>query len=100
MSALPKVQENRSAAYAAGEPRLVDTVHSALCFVNTSYLSLTSVIGFLSGFSLASSFAAYRLLDEYKQASATLQASVEELQKSTEKVGRHFAFNQPFPIFL
>ncbi|KAI0004620.1 hypothetical protein BJV74DRAFT_875804 [Russula compacta] len=48
-----------------------------------------SLIGFLFGFSLASSFAAYRLLDEYKQASATLQASVEELQKSTEKVSAH-----------
>ncbi|KAH8989615.1 hypothetical protein EDB86DRAFT_2807800 [Lactarius hatsudake] len=47
------------------------------------------VIGFLFGFSLASSFAAYRLLDEYKQASATLQASVEELQQSTEKVSAH-----------
>ena len=44
-----------------------------------------SVIGFLFGFSLASSFAAYRLLDEYKQASAALQASVEELQRSTEQ---------------
>ncbi|KAH9969480.1 hypothetical protein BC827DRAFT_2281 [Russula dissimulans] len=48
-----------------------------------------SLIGFLFGFSLASSFAAYRLLDEYKLASATLQASVEELQKSTEKVSAH-----------
>ncbi|KAI0272932.1 hypothetical protein BGY98DRAFT_148197 [Russula aff. rugulosa BPL654] len=47
------------------------------------------VIGFLFGFSLASSFAAYRLLDEYKLASATLQASVEELQQSTEKVSAH-----------
>ena len=46
----------------------------------------SSVIGFLFGFSLASSFAAYRLLDEYKQASAALQTSVEELQQSTEKV--------------
>ncbi|THH20544.1 hypothetical protein EW146_g821 [Bondarzewia mesenterica] len=47
------------------------------------------IIGFLFGFSLASSFAAYRLLDEYKQASAALQASVEELQRSTEKVSAH-----------
>ncbi|KAI0259820.1 hypothetical protein BC834DRAFT_904144 [Gloeopeniophorella convolvens] len=47
------------------------------------------VIGFLFGFSLASSFAAYRLLDEYKQASAVLQASVEELQRSTETVSAH-----------
>ncbi|KAF9077549.1 hypothetical protein BDP27DRAFT_1413261 [Rhodocollybia butyracea] len=44
------------------------------------------VVGFLFGFSLASSFAAYQLLDEYKQASAALQASVEELKLSTEKV--------------
>ncbi|KAI0059543.1 hypothetical protein BV25DRAFT_1828777 [Artomyces pyxidatus] len=47
------------------------------------------IIGFLFGFSLASSFAAYRLLDEYKQASAALQASVEELQLSTEKISAH-----------
>ena len=51
--------------------------------------SRVRVIGFLFGFSLASSFAAYRLLDEYKQASITLQASVEELQQSTEKVCQH-----------
>ena len=50
------------------------------------------MIGFLFGFSLASSFAAYRLLDEYKQASATLQASVEELQQSTEKVCHPLVF--------
>lgn len=47
---------------------------------------MSRVIGFLFGFSLASSYAAYQLLDEYKQASAALQASVEELQRSTEKV--------------
>jgi hypothetical protein len=47
---------------------------------------LQRVVGFLFGFSLASSFAAYQLLDEYKQASAALQASVEELKLSTEKV--------------
>ena len=52
------------------------------------------MIGFLFGFSLASSFAAYRLLDEYKLASATLQASVEELQQSTEKACGFFTFNQ------
>ncbi|KAG2357596.1 hypothetical protein BDR07DRAFT_1419941 [Suillus spraguei] len=45
--------------------------------------------GFLFGFSLASAFAAYHLLDEYKIASAALQASVEELQASTEKVSAH-----------
>jgi len=44
------------------------------------------IVGFLFGFSLASSFAAYQLLDEYKQASAALQASVTELQLSTEQV--------------
>ncbi|KAF5369281.1 hypothetical protein D9758_002525 [Tetrapyrgos nigripes] len=44
------------------------------------------IVGFLFGFSLASSFAAYQLLDEYKLASAALQASVEELKLSTEKV--------------
>ena len=47
---------------------------------------LGRIVGFLFGFSLASSYAAYHLLDEYKQASAALQASVEELQASTEKV--------------
>jgi len=44
-----------------------------------------SVVGFLLGFSLASSYTAYRLVDEYKQASAMLQASVEELQATTIK---------------
>ncbi|KAI5123461.1 hypothetical protein M0805_008831 [Coniferiporia weirii] len=47
------------------------------------------IVGFLLGFSLASSFAAYHLLEEYKQASAALQASVLELQTSTEKVTAH-----------
>lgn len=47
------------------------------------------IFGFLLGFSLASSYAAYHLLDEYQKASATLQASVEELKLSTEKVGTH-----------
>lgn len=45
-----------------------------------------SITGFLFGFSLASSYAAYHLLDEYQKASASLQASVEELQQSTQKV--------------
>ena len=45
-----------------------------------------SVVGFLFGFSLASSLAAYHLLEEYKLASTALQASVEELQTSTQKV--------------
>ncbi|KAI0789807.1 hypothetical protein C8Q75DRAFT_764917 [Abortiporus biennis] len=47
------------------------------------------IVGFLFGFSLASSYAAYHLLDEYKQASAALQASVEELQESTQRVSAH-----------
>jgi len=47
------------------------------------------IFGFLLGFSLASSYAAYHLLDEYQKASATLQASVEELRLTTEKVGTH-----------
>ncbi|KAI0802076.1 hypothetical protein BC629DRAFT_1591714 [Irpex lacteus] len=47
------------------------------------------ITGFLFGFSLASSYAAYHLLDEYQKASASLQASVEELQQSTQKVSAH-----------
>ncbi|KAI0643176.1 hypothetical protein C8Q79DRAFT_1013138 [Trametes meyenii] len=47
------------------------------------------IVGFLFGFSLASSLAAYHLLEEYKLASAALQASVEELQTSTAKVSAH-----------
>lgn len=48
---------------------------------------MCSIVGFLLGFSLASSYTAYRLVVEYKQASAILQASVEELQATTVKVG-------------
>ncbi|VDC04477.1 unnamed protein product [Peniophora sp. CBMAI 1063] len=47
------------------------------------------IIGFLAGFSLASSYAVFRLLDEYKEASIALQASVDELQKSSEKISAH-----------
>ncbi|TEB39762.1 hypothetical protein FA13DRAFT_1655296 [Coprinellus micaceus] len=47
------------------------------------------IVGFLFGFSLASSLAAYHLLDEYQRASAALQASVDELKISTEKVSSH-----------
>ncbi len=47
---------------------------------------LRRIVGFLFGFSLASSFAAYHLLEEFKQASAALQVSVEKLQLSTEAV--------------
>ncbi|GLB38481.1 hypothetical protein LshimejAT787_0503460 [Lyophyllum shimeji] len=47
------------------------------------------IVGFLFGFSLASSFAAYHLLEEYQHASAALQASVETLQTNTEKISAH-----------
>lgn len=46
-----------------------------------------SIVGFLLGFSIASSYTAYHMVDEYKQASAMLQASVEELQATTIKAG-------------
>jgi len=44
-----------------------------------------SIFGFLLGFSIASAYASFKLLEEYKIASALLQASVEELQASTQK---------------
>ncbi|KAG8857324.1 hypothetical protein FRB96_005811 [Tulasnella sp. 330] len=47
------------------------------------------IFGFLLGFSVASAYASYRLLEEYKIASALLQASVEDLQSSTDKVSTH-----------
>ncbi|KAF8526143.1 hypothetical protein JB92DRAFT_2700902 [Gautieria morchelliformis] len=47
------------------------------------------VFGFLLGFSVASAFASYHLLDEYKLASNTLQTSVEELQVNIQKVSAH-----------
>ncbi|RDB17943.1 hypothetical protein Hypma_000905 [Hypsizygus marmoreus] len=47
------------------------------------------IFGFLLGFSIASSFAAYHLLEEYQRASAALQASVDTLQISTEKISAH-----------
>ncbi|KAG5642671.1 hypothetical protein DXG03_002355 [Asterophora parasitica] len=47
------------------------------------------IVGFLFGFSLASTYAAYHLLEEYQQASAALQASVETLQLNTEKISAH-----------
>ncbi len=52
------------------------------------FLSVPRIFGFLLGFSLASGIASYHLLDEYKLASAALQASVEDLQSSTRKVAR------------
>jgi hypothetical protein len=58
----------------------------ACIWPHQALFSDSSIVGFLFGFSLAASFAAYQLLDEYKQASAALQSSVEELRISTEKV--------------
>lgn len=89
MSASPPAQGSQSEVYAAGESQRYSSTPPAV-----NILLCVRVIGFLFGFSLASSFAAYRLLDEYKQASVTLQASVEELQQSTEKVCHHLAPNQ------
>ena len=80
MLELPPARESQLAEYAAGKPST-----TSLRSLLLTYRSYNSVIGFLFGFSLASSFAAYRLLEEYKLASSTLQASVEELQQSTEK---------------
>jgi hypothetical protein len=85
-------QESQLAEYAAGKPSTIP-----LRFLLLTYWSYVSVIGFLFGFSLASSFAAYRLLDEYKLASVTLQASVEELQQSTEKACG-FLYPQSIPL--
>jgi hypothetical protein len=87
MLELLPARESQLAEYAAGKPSTIP-LRSLLL----TYRSHVSVIGFLFGFSLASSFAAYRLLDEYKLASATLQASVEELQQSTEKVCGYLHF--------
>ncbi|KAF7299080.1 hypothetical protein MIND_00856300 [Mycena indigotica] len=47
------------------------------------------IVGFLAGFSLAASVAAYNLLDQYNTASAALQASVDELKQSTEQISTH-----------
>jgi hypothetical protein len=58
---------------------------------------ISSIVGFLFGFSLAASFAAFQLLDEYKQASAALQSSVEELRINTEKVNSMY---QILALFL
>lgn len=63
-------------------------IHSVLP-PNDAFLSFKlwyRIVGFLFGFSVASSYAAYHLLEEYQRASAALQASVETLQLSTEKV--------------
>ncbi|KAJ3524611.1 hypothetical protein NMY22_g10923 [Coprinellus aureogranulatus] len=55
----------------------------------TEVVTNVRIVGFLFGFSLASSLAAYHLLEEYQRASAALQASVDELKISTEKVSSH-----------
>ncbi|KIM22784.1 hypothetical protein M408DRAFT_279555 [Serendipita vermifera MAFF 305830] len=47
------------------------------------------IVGFLFGFSLASAFASYHLLEEYRLASSILQSSVQELQTSTQRVSAH-----------
>jgi hypothetical protein len=86
MLASHPVRGNRSVVYVVGEPQGYTLTPPAV-----NIPSRVRIVGFLFGFSLASSFAAYRLLDEYKQASVTLQASVEELQQSTEKVGQCLA---------
>lgn len=57
-----------------------------------------SVFGFLLGFSVASAFAAYHLLDEYKLASSTLQTSIEELQLTTQKVIGIFLYICGIPL--
>jgi hypothetical protein len=88
MSASAPVRGSQSEVYAVGEPRGYSFTLTAV-----DIQTHARVIGFLFGFSLASSFAVYRLLDEYKQASVTLQASVEELQQSTEKVCQHLTPN-------
>ena len=89
MLELLPARESQLAEYAAGKLSTIPLRSMLL-----TYWSHVSVIGFLFGFSLASSFAAYRLLDEYKLASATLQASVEELQQSTEKACGYLYFYQ------
>jgi hypothetical protein len=57
------------------------------------------MFGFLLGFSVASAFAAYHLLDEYKLASNTLQASIEELHATAQKVIVFFFDVLSFSIF-
>ncbi|KAI5452776.1 hypothetical protein NCC49_000522 [Naganishia albida] len=49
----------------------------------------TEPIGTFFGFSLASAYASYYLLQEYKLASSLLQGSVEDLQDSTVKMSNH-----------
>ena len=79
-------QPRFSAATEETSRRLPGRVSLAACAFTDDLTLPHRIIGFLFGFSLASTFAAYHLLDEYKTASAALQASVEELQASTEKV--------------
>ena len=47
------------------------------------------------GFSLASAYASYYLLQEYKLASSLLQGSVEDLQDSTSKVNPAYLAHGP-----
>ncbi|KAF8908900.1 hypothetical protein CPB84DRAFT_1843262 [Gymnopilus junonius] len=74
----PSVIQSRSIAY-TGVVR--NEVPSSVGAVNVQKKPI--------GFSLASSIAAYQLLDEYQKASAALQASVEELKLNTDKVSAH-----------
>src|SRR5258708_16969959 len=83
MLALLPVRESRLAEYAAGKPSIIPLRPLLL-----TGLLHTNVIGFLFGFLLAASFAAYRLLVEYKLASATVHAHVFGLQQSTHEA-RH-----------
>jgi hypothetical protein len=66
----------------SGEGALVALTTQGLGIEN----GIIRIVGFLAGFSLAASLAAVNLLEEYKHASAALDASVTELQQSTEKV--------------
>ncbi|KAJ9116870.1 hypothetical protein QFC22_004527 [Naganishia vaughanmartiniae] len=55
----------------------------------TVMFALFSLLGFFFGFSLASAYASFYLLQEYKLASSLLQGSVEDLQESTSKMSNH-----------
>jgi hypothetical protein len=79
--AQPKFRKNLLAVFVEGTTSFI-----AIILPHINILLKISIIGFLFGFSLASSFAAYHLLEEYQRASAALQTSIEELRVSTEKV--------------
>ena len=78
----PRFRKNLLAVFVEGTISFI--AHYSSSVVNIPLK--ISIIGFLFGFSLASSFAAYHLLEEYQRASAALQTSIEELKVSTEKV--------------